>query len=74
MRYFAIAANTQFFEGPGPTIALELVGGIGADLYKLARGYGAVPAVWIGIHLVVIATGVMAVRRAHPPAPGSAIT
>jgi BphX-like len=45
-------------------IALELLGGIGTDVYKLARGYKrAAPTVWIVIHTAVIVTGLMALGQ-----------
>jgi BphX-like protein len=41
-------------------IGLEAIGGIGIDVYKLARGYRrGPPLVWIVIHAVVIASGLM---------------
>ena len=47
-------------------IGLELVWGIGIDIYKIARGYPvAGRLVWIVIHSAVIATGMLALRRAH---------
>jgi hypothetical protein len=46
-------------------IALEAVRGIADDLYLIARGYDtAIYAGWIVIHLVIIVTGVIAIRRA----------
>jgi hypothetical protein len=45
-------------------IALELVGGIGIDIYKLVRGYKRVaPMAWIAIHATVIATGLLVLGR-----------
>jgi hypothetical protein len=39
-------------------IGLELIGGIGIDVYKLLRGYKrTAPVVWIVIHAAVIASG-----------------
>lgn len=39
-------------------MALELIGGIGIDVYKLVRGYPRTPPlVWIVIHSAVILTG-----------------
>ena len=41
-------------------IGLEAIGGIGIDVYKLARGYRrAPPVVWIMIHAIVIVSGLM---------------
>jgi hypothetical protein len=45
-------------------IGLEIVRGIFDDLYLLARGYDvAIYSGWIVIHLIIIVTGVVAVRR-----------
>src|SRR5438094_767695 len=44
-------------------IALECFRGIGADVYKLARGYAVSPElVWIAIHTIVIASGLLFLR------------
>ncbi len=41
-------------------IGLEAIGGIGIDVYKLARGYRrGPPSVWIVIHTIVIVSGLM---------------
>lgn len=45
-------------------ITLELVGGIGIDIYKLNRGYRRAPPItWIVIHSAVILTGLRALGR-----------
>ncbi len=45
-------------------MALELIGGIGIDIYKLVRGYRrAAPITWIVIHSVVIVTGLAVIGR-----------
>lgn len=45
-------------------IGLEFFGGIGIDVYKLARGYKrAPPMVWIVIHSVVIVSGLLILRQ-----------
>jgi len=45
-------------------MALELIGGIGIDIYKLARGYRrAAPITWIVIHAAVIVTGFMVLDK-----------
>jgi hypothetical protein len=45
-------------------IALEVIRGIGTDVYMIARGHEVAPHVaWIAIHVVVIATGVAWLRR-----------
>ena len=45
-------------------IALELIGGIGIDVYKLAHGYKrAAPTVWIVIHTAVIVTGLLVLGK-----------
>ena len=45
-------------------IAIELSRGIIADIYMMARGYNAtVMLVWIAIHAVVIATGLLCLRK-----------
>ena len=45
-------------------LGLELVGGIGIDIYKLARGYRrAAPLAWIVVHSAVIATGLLCLRQ-----------
>jgi|ERR1041385_1808642 hypothetical protein len=45
-------------------IALELIGGIGIDVYKLTRGYKfAAPLVWIAIHTAVIVTGLIVLGK-----------
>jgi len=49
-------------------MTLELIGGIGIDVYKLARGYRrAAPIAWIVIHSTMIVTGLLALQslRAH---------
>src|SRR5262245_54524771 len=44
-------------------IALE-VGGIAVDVYEIARGYDLkAPGTWLAIHAVIIASGVVALRR-----------
>jgi len=44
-------------------MALELIGGIGIDIYKLARGYRrAAPIAWLVIHSAVIVTGFLALQ------------
>ena len=46
-------------------IAIELVKGPPMDLYMISRGYPVTPmVVWIVIHSLVIATGVLALRSA----------
>jgi len=46
-------------------IALELVRGIFADVYMVARGYAVGPmVVWIAIHAAIIATGIACTRSA----------
>jgi hypothetical protein len=50
-------------------LGIELVRGIGTDVYMIARGYDPTPhVVWIVIHAVVIATGWRALSslRRHP--------
>jgi hypothetical protein len=45
-------------------IALELIGGIGIDVYKLAHGYKrAPPTAWIVIHATVIVTGLLVLGK-----------
>jgi ABC-type nickel/cobalt efflux system permease component RcnA len=47
-------------------LAIELVRGIGIDMYKLARGYDVLPeSVWIVIHTLIITTGLFALRSAN---------
>jgi hypothetical protein len=44
-------------------IGLELIWGIGSDVYQLARGYEMQAIViWIVIHLIIISTGILALR------------
>jgi hypothetical protein len=49
-------------------LALELVRGIGSDLfYMIGRGYDPIPqVVWIVVHTVFIVTGWMALRTGAP--------
>ena len=48
-------------------IAAEAVWGIGIDLYKLAHGYeSTAPLVWIVIHALIIATGILFLRATVP--------
>ena len=45
-------------------IAIELVRGIGVDIYKIARGYKKrVPVTWMVVHSVIIATGLMSLGK-----------
>ena len=45
-------------------MTLELVGGIGIDVYKLTRGYRRAPSIaWIVVHSAVILTGLLAVGQ-----------
>ena len=47
----------------GAVLAIEVVRGIGTDLYMLARGYQpGEQLAWIAVHLVIIATGLRALR------------
>lgn len=51
-------------------IGIEIARGIVADIYLLARGNDVtVPAVWMVIHAAVIATGLLALRRARGATP-----
>ena len=44
-------------------LIVELVGGIGIDVYKIVRGYKRTPpTVWIVIHSAVIVTGWLSLR------------
>lgn len=48
-------------------IALELTRGIGHDVYMIALGYPLVPNIVLGLlHLVIVATGLLAWRAARP--------
>jgi len=52
----------------GTVLGLELVRGIGHDIYMMVRGYEATPfVVWIVIHTVLIVTGLVFLRRAESP-------
>jgi hypothetical protein len=45
--------------------------GIVADVYQIARGHALnAPVAWIVIHALVIATGLLFLRRGHPAAIG----
>lgn len=59
-------------------LGLELVRGIGHDIYMMVRDYDATPfVVWIVIHTVLIVTGLVFLRRAESPglsAPADART
>lgn len=47
-------------------LVLELVRGIADDVYLIARGYDLVVySIWIVIHLVVITTGMLSIRRSR---------
>jgi hypothetical protein len=47
-------------------LALELFRGIAHDLHMIGRGYDPPPfIIWVVIHLVIIATGYVALRRTH---------
>ncbi|MEX2548735.1 MAG: BphX family protein [Nitriliruptoraceae bacterium] len=49
-------------------LALEVVRGILDDVYLLARGHDPVIYLgWIVIHLVIVVTGLLAIRAAHRP-------
>jgi hypothetical protein len=50
-------------------LAIELVRGIGHDIYMLARGYEPTAfIVWIVVHVVVIGAGVLALRHSRSDA------
>lgn len=54
-------------------IVLELVRGIVDDLYWIARGHDPIFYLgWITIHLVIVVTGLVALRRARRDAPAVA--
>jgi hypothetical protein len=56
-------------------IGLEIVRGIVDDLYLIARGYDvAIYSGWIVIHLIIIVTGLVALRRAQHPTHARATT
>jgi hypothetical protein len=47
-------------------LALEVVRGIADDVYLLARGYAiATYLTWIVLHVVIVATGLLALQRAQ---------
>ena len=52
-------------------LALEVVRGIADDVYLLARGYEVMPyVIWLVVHAAIIATGLLALRRAQLLPPG----
>lgn len=48
-------------------LALELLRGIGHDIYLLSRGYAAAPfyITFIVVHIIIMATGLLFLRRAR---------
>jgi hypothetical protein len=53
-------------------LGIEVSRGIISDIYMIARGYNATPMlVWIVIHAVVIATGLLCLRKAGEARFGS---
>jgi len=50
-------------------IGIEAVRALVTDVYMITRGHDLTPQlVWIGIHSAIIATGVLALRKADPAA------
>jgi len=61
-----IAANFAVQAAPlvWTILGIELVRGIGTDVYMLARGYDSTPhVVWIAVHAIILATGIRCLRR-----------
>ena len=75
LEYLAIGAAlllaSRIAERAAPLVwtvlAIELVRGIGTDLYMLARGYAVAPhLVWVAVHAIVITSGIAMLRRGRP--------